>query len=513
MKSVAKILPHSIEAEQAVLACVLTDEEISSNIFGLISAEDFYSEAHKLIFQKMIEIYSENKPIDFVTLTNRLETSGLLDKVGGLDYITALTNTLPSSANYKHYAEIVKNHSKLRNLISIGQQIVEKGFNEESGQNAMQFAEKLVFDLSEKDDSSALEHIDKGLQKVIDKFDMIAKDKNCLLGIPTGFKKFDQITNGLQNSDLILLAARPGVGKTSLAMNIINYAAINHAKSCAIFSLEMPVIQLVQRSLCSVACVGMQKALNGNLSEEEWRRLWQANKQLSESKLYIDDSSLNTPMDILSKCRRLKREKGLDLVLIDYLQLMRSGLKQDNRVLEIAEITRGLKIAAKELNVPIILLSQLSRTVEIRKDHRPMLSDLRDSGAIEQDADIVLFIYKPDMYNDVVNEDGEGICEIEIAKHRNGATGRIKVRWIGEWVTFVDIDSKVFAPTTYQKNNSAENKPESGQEQSNEFEYQNENYADFENEIDNIPLPNDIPPEIEEKEKNGAFGSDLKDIF
>jgi len=459
----------------------------------------------------MTEIYADNKPVDFITLTNRLETAGLLDKVGGLDYITSLTNTLPSSANYKHYTEIVKNHSKLRNLISVGQQIVEKGFSEESGQDAMQFAEKLIFDFSEKDDNSALEHIEKGLQKVIDKFDMIAKDKNCLLGTPTGFKKFDQITNGLQNSDLILLAARPGVGKTSLAMNMVNFAALNHSKFCAIFSLEMPVTQLVQRSLCSVACVSMQKALTGNLSEEEWRRLWQANKQLSESKLYIDDSSLNTPMDILSKCRRLKREKGLDLVLIDYLQLMRSGLKQDNRVQEIAEITRGLKIAAKELNVPIILLSQLSRTVESRKDHRPMLSDLRDSGAIEQDADIVLFIYKPDMYNDVVNEDGEGICEIEISKHRNGATGRVKVRWVGEWVSFVDIDSKVFAPKSYSRNNeNSVNKTESQPE--NEYEYQeNQNYAGFENE--NIPLPNDIPPEIEAKEKSGIFGSDIKNIF
>lgn len=505
--TIAKILPHSIEAEQAVLACVLTDNEITLEMFSLISVEDFYSESHRLIYEKMTEIYAENKPVDFITLTNRLETAGLLTKVGGLDYITSLTNILPSSANYKHYAEIVKNHSKLRSLIAVGQQIVEKGFNEESGKDAMQFAEKVIFDLSEKDENSALEHIEKGLKKVIDKFDMIAKDKDCLLGIPTGFKKFDQITNGLQNSDLILLAARPGVGKTSLAMNIVNFAAINHAKSCAIFSLEMPVIQLVQRSLCGIACVSMQKALSGNLSEEEWRRLWQANKQLSESKLFIDDSSLNTPMDILSKCRRLKREKGLDLVLIDYLQLMRSGLKQDNRVLEIAEITRSLKIAAKELNVPIILISQLSRTVETRKDHRPMLSDLRDSGAIEQDADIVLFIYKPDMYNDVVNEDGEGICEIEISKHRNGATGRVKVRWIGEWVSFVDIDSKVFRSKSYQSGNNENtfNKSDA------EYEYDG-SYAEFDIQAD-APPPDDVPPEIEAKEKSEPYGSDLNEIF
>ena len=458
----------------------------------------------------MTEIYAIINRL-FYTLTNRFESGGILNKVGGLDYITSLTNILPSSANYKHYTEIVKNHSKLRNLINAGQKIVEKGFNEENGREAMQFAEKTIFDLSEKEDNSALEHIEKGLKKVIDKFDMIAKDKDCLLGIPTGFKKFDQITNGLQNSDLILLAARPGVGKTSLAMNIINFTAINHSKSCAIFSLEMPLVQLVQRSLCGIACVSMQKALSGNLSEDEWRRLWQANKQLSEAKLYVDDSSLNTPMDILSKCRRLKREKGLDLVMIDYLQLMRSGLKQDNRVLEIADITRNLKIAAKELNVPIILLSQLSRTVETRKDHRPMLSDLRDSGAIEQDADIVLFIYKPDMYNDVVNEDGEGICEIEIAKHRNGATGRVKVRWIGEWVSFVDIEAKVFKPKSFENFTEQNNKQsESKENEGYAGPKENEDYTEFEKEVEDAPLPDYIPPETE---KSGVYGSDLNEIF
>ncbi|MDD2445828.1 MAG: replicative DNA helicase [Clostridia bacterium] len=451
MKSVAKILPHSIEAEQAVLGCVLIDENVPLNIFALVRVDDFYSEEHRIIYKYMLENYTENKPVDFVTLTSKLESAGSLEKVGGLSYITSLTNIVPSAANYRHYADIVKNHSRLRSLAATGRKIIEKSYEEQNGKEALMFAEKLIFDLSERDDNSSLEHIDKGLKKVIDKFDMIAKDKNCLLGIPTNFKRFDQITNGLQNSDLILLAARPGVGKTSLGMNMLNNAAIYHGKSCAIFSLEMPTPQLVQRSLCGIACVSMQKALNGSLNEEEWHRIWQANKQLSEAKIYIDDSSLNTPMDILSKCRRLKREKGLDIVMIDYLQLMKSGLKQDNRVLEIAEITRSLKIAAKELNVPIILLSQLSRMVETRKDHRPMLSDLRDSGAIEQDADLVLFIYKPDMYNDVINEDGEGICEIEIAKHRNGATGRIKVRWIGEWVSFVDIDAKINLPKQTRK--------------------------------------------------------------
>ncbi|MDD4815730.1 MAG: replicative DNA helicase [Clostridia bacterium] len=440
MKQSPKILPNSLEAEQAVLACVLIDEEAPLNILAKLKADDFYSQAHKTIYQKMLDIYAENKPVDFVTLVDKLERANELETVGGLDYITSLTNNLPSASNFKHYLNIVKNHSKLRNLIDAGQKITEVAFEKENSQEAMAFAEKQIFDLAQSEDSSSLQHIEKGLKKVIDKFDLIAKDSSVLRGIPTGFKEFDHITNGLQNSDLILLAARPGVGKTSLAMNIINNSAITYGKKCAVFSLEMPLEQLAQRSLCSVACVSMEKALNGTLSEKDWQALWTANKTLNGASIFVDDNGLNTPMDILSKCRRLKREKGLDLVMIDYLQLMKSGLNTENRVLEISEITRNLKITAKELNIPIILLSQLSRAVETRNDHRPMLSDLRDSGAIEQDADIVLFIYNPAKYNDVVSEDGEGIIELEIAKHRNGSTGRIKLRWIGEWLSFVNKD-------------------------------------------------------------------------
>ena len=257
----------------------------------------------------------------------------------------------------------------------------------------------------------------------------------------TGYTDFDAITNGLQNSDLILLAARPGVGKTSFAMNIVNYAATKGKKKCAVFSLEMPKTQIAQRSLFSVANVSMEKGLKGELSVDEWKSLWAAKKELAESGIYVDDSSMNKATDILSKCRRLKREKGLDLVMIDYLQLMTGSSKNssENRQQEISEITRSLKIAARELDVPIILLSQLSRAVESRKDHRPMLSDLRESGAIEQDADIVLFIYKPDMYNDVVNEDEPNTCEVIIAKHRNGPIGTVKLKWIGEYTKFVNI--------------------------------------------------------------------------
>lgn len=439
-KELYKTMPHSIEAEQSVLGAILIDNEIPITVMSLLNSDDFYSPVNKIIFDKMKGLYRENKPIDFVTLTDLLEKTGELESVGGIDYITMLTNAVPSAANYKYYVDIVKRDSLLRGLITSGQKIVETAYNSLSGEEALKFAEKQVFDISEKQDFSSLEHIDGAIKEVIEKFNRIAKDPSTLQGLKTGFDELDYITNGLQKSDLILLAARPGVGKTSLAMNIINHAAIEGKKNCAIFSLEMPRIQIAQRSICSVAGISMERALKGKLSVEEWAAAIKASKRLSEVNIFIDDSSINKPVDILSKCRRLKRERGLDLVMVDYLQLMSSdNSKYDNKQLEVAEITRTLKIAARELNVPIILLSQLSRAVETRKgDHRPVLSDLRDSGAIEQDADIVMFIYKADMYNDIVSEDEPGIAEVILAKHRNGALGTVKLRWDGATTSFTN---------------------------------------------------------------------------
>ena len=492
-KSKAKMMPQNLEAEQAVLASVLLDTEAAFSILSSLESEDFYSNSHQVIFDAMISLNRENKPVDFITLVDKLEATNKLSEIGGIDYVTFLTNFIPSSANYHHHVDIVRNRSRLRQLISAGQKIIEKAYEEESSNETLAFAEKQIFDISEKEDNSSLQHIEKGIKQVMEKFELLARDKTALRGIPTGFKQFDAITNGLQNSDLILLAARPGFGKTSLAMNLVNNAAINHGKSCAIFSYEMPIIQLVQRQICSVACVSMADALKGTLKEEDWGKIWVANKKLNESKIYIDDSSLNTPRDILSKCRRLKRERGLDLVMIDYLQIMPSGIKTENRVKEIGEITRNLKIAAKELNVPIILLSQLSRGVETRTDHRPILADLRESGSIEQDADIVLFIYKPDMYNDVTNEDGEGVCEIEIAKHRNGSLGKVKVRWVGEWVTFLDMDSDKFKQRKIAKSQSQESLddvPPPCHNDYNEQEFDNVQYTDDDAPSEETEIPN-----------------------
>jgi len=446
-----KIQPHNIEAEQAVLGCILIDNQAQIDILALINEEDFYSEAHQQIYKSMIKVYQKSIPVDFVTITDQLEKDVVLEKVGGIDYITFLTNAVPSAANFKHYCEIVKSDSIRRKLIKSGQEIIEDAFDNQDKDKSLQFAEQVIFDISEKESRSSLEHVGKNngaVKNVIDKFSEIAKDPTVLKGIPTGYTDFDKITNGLQNSDLILLAARPGVGKTSFSMNILVHAATELNKKCAIFSLEMSKEQLMQRAICSLAKVSMGKALKGEMDGEEWKRIWAASKKLEQSGLYIDDSSMTTPADLLSKCRRLKMQEGLDLIMVDYIQLMTSAKKQDNRQLEISDISRTLKIAAKELNVPIIVLSQLSRAVESRQDHRPLLSDLRDSGAIEQDADIVLFIYNPEKYNDVPQEDEPGTVELIIAKHRNGGTGTVKLRWIGQYTTFVNISEKVYVPKT-----------------------------------------------------------------
>ena len=449
MSSNYKIQPHNIEAEQAVLGCILIDNQAQVDILSLMHEEDFYSEAHQQIFKSMSKVYQKSIPVDFVTLTDQLEKDGMLEKVGGIDYVTFLTNAVPSAANFNHYCEIVKSDSIRRKLIKSGQEIIEDAFDNQDKDKSLQFAEQVIFDISEKEGRSSLEHVgrnDGAVKKVIDKFSEIAKDPTILKGIPTGYTDFDKITNGLQNSDLILLAARPGVGKTSFSMNILVHAATELGKKCAIFSLEMSKEQLMQRAICSLAKVSMGKALKGEMDGEEWKRIWAASKKLEQSGLYIDDSSMTTPADLLSKCRRLKMQEGLDLIMVDYIQLMTSAKKQDNRQLEISDISRTLKIAAKELNVPIIVLSQLSRAVESRQDHRPLLSDLRDSGAIEQDADIVLFIYNPEKYNDVPQEDEPGTVELIIAKHRNGVTGTVKLRWIGQYTTFVNISDKVYTP-------------------------------------------------------------------
>lgn len=439
-----RTLPHSIEGEQCVLGCVLIDQDASYSILSDLKPNDFYVEAHKIIFENMCKIFNANQPVDFVTLCDQLEKVDLTDSIGGVEYLTLLTEIVPSASNYKHYVDIVKNGSVLRKLISASQEIINGAYDGLDKSDAIALAESNIYSIAEKEDSGGLNHISDSLNRVIEKFEIIQKDKNALRGIPSGFYGLDKITNGFQKSDLVLIAARPGCGKTSFGMNVITNACIKYHKKAAIFSLEMSKDQIMQRAICSVGFVDMSKALRGELADTDWKSLWVAKDKLNDAQIFVDEGFSKTPAELISKCKRLKREKGLDIVMIDYLQLMNSGSKGKdlNRQQEISEITRTLKMAARELEVPILLLSQLSRNTEGRTNHKPMLSDLRESGAIEQDADIVLFIYNPSSYEDNKGKEGvnDDLRQLIIAKHRNGALGEINLKWVGNTTTFFSSD-------------------------------------------------------------------------
>lgn len=442
-KETPRILPNDVNSEQAVLGCAFISPEATHLIFEELVADDFYTTSHKKIFEAMLKNYRENIPIDYITLNRRLEQDGTLGEVGGVSYIVTLTNFVPSAANVSHYIEIIRNNSVLRQLIEAGQSIITEAFEHQNAEGTLQLAEKTITDISSKGQKSSLIHIGESLTEVISRMEKMSVDKNAYRGLRTGFKRFDAITNGLQKSDLVLIAARPGVGKTALAMNFcINAAQLNNA-TVAIFSLEMPNRQLASRSISSIGFVPLQEVISGTDSQNSWDSVFEAKDKLNKTKIYVDDSARTTPYELLSKCRRLKREKGLDLVMIDYLQLMTLGInaKKENRQLEISEITRTLKIAARELDVPIILLSQLSRAIESRTDKRPMLSDLRESGAIEQDADIVMFISKK-MPEEGEIEGDEVDCDLVIAKHRNGEIGNIPLKWVGKIVSFYEDNNK-----------------------------------------------------------------------
>lgn len=444
MSDKTNVLPNHLDAEQALLGCMLIDNDILADVLDGLDAGDFYQESHQYIISAIKMIFADRKPVDIVTLSDKLENDKNLEKAGGISYLTELTQITPSSANYKFYYDIVKRDSINRNLIRAARDVAEYAKSSDDSVKSIQFAEQKIYSVSQVNDSSTVKDIreSEGLDKVLQKFEKISKDKDAYRGVPTGFIMLDRITNGLQKSDLIVIAARPGMGKTSLAMNIVENAAVNNGLVCAVFSLEMPEEQIIQRLLCSNAGVNMADALSGKLDQNDWKRLAQASERLRNSKINIDDSSRVTPAEILSKCRRIKSRNGgkLDLVMIDYIQLMSSGKKQgeENRTQEVASITRDLKIMAKELDVPVIALSQLRRI----QTNVPQLSDLRESGAIEQDADIVMFINRPDVNatdEEIAKKNiVKGMAEIIIAKHRNGGLGLIKLRFRGELTRFVN---------------------------------------------------------------------------
>lgn len=446
-------MPHNLEAEAALLGCIIIDGDIQSELLETLKEDDFYQESDRLVFDAMRKVYGARKPVDVVTLTDMLEREGTLERAGGLQRITELAEITPSAANYKQYFEIVRRDAIRRSLIRAAKGIIEVSTAGTEAREAVAYAEKQVYDISKQEDSSQLAGLADGavIRQVLGKFEDIQSDPNAFRGLETGFKHLDRITNGLQKSDLIVIAARPGMGKTSLAMNIVENVCLNKGKTAAVFSLEMPRSQIVQRLLCAHADVSMEKALSGKLAQKEWKNLMIASDKLQKSKLFIDDSSRVTPQEILSKCRRLAASTGsIDLVMIDYIQLMggapsggvKGGGSFENRQQEIASITRDLKIMAKELDVPVIALSQLRRI----QTKEPQLSDLRESGAIEQDADIVMFINRPDVTataeelakKTVV----KGAAELILAKHRNGSLGRVQLRFIGESTKFVDVDEQ-----------------------------------------------------------------------
>ncbi|NBV99274.1 MAG: replicative DNA helicase [Proteobacteria bacterium] len=424
----SSLLPFSLEAEQAVLGAVLADAQCLMRVLDLIRNRDFfYKKAHQLIYEGFLRLSEKSDNIDLVTVSEHLKNKNELEEVGGRSYLAELTSAAPVSANAEYYAKIVKEKFTLRSMILAGNRIVELGHHtDEDTEILVDKAEQIIFELAQNKARESLVHIENVLTTSWEQLEERAANKNSLTGLNTGFYDLNSFTSGLQKSDLIILAARPSMGKTALALNIAENVALLNRSPVAIFSLEMGKEQLVQRLLCSRAEIDSSRVRTGQLRDDDWAKLGSAMGELGEAPIFIDDSAGVTVMELRGKCRRLKAQHGdLGLVIIDYLQLIEGRSNNDNRVNQMGEISRGLKLLARELNVPIIALSQLSRAVESRQDKRPMLSDLRDSGAIEQDADIVLMIYRDEYYNPETEK--AGIADLIIAKQRSGPVGSLEL--------------------------------------------------------------------------------------
>ncbi len=434
-----KVPPHDIEAEQAVIGSMLTDRDAVMAAVEKLKPDSFYREDNKSIFEAIVNLYNKSDPIDLITVKDELTSMGLFEKIGGMEYLVLLPDKVPTTANVEKYINIVQEKSILRNLIKTANEIIELGYdNTEDVEDIMNGAEKKIFDLIQDKNRSGYTAIKDVLIESFTKLEELYNQKTRITGVPTGFADLDYITSGLHGSELILVAARPAMGKSAFALNIAANAALRANVPVAIFNLEMSKEQLVDRILCSEAMVDSNKVRTGKLEEDDWNKLASVVGPLSDSKIYIDDTPGISVMEIRTRCRKLKIEKDIGLIVIDYLQLVQGSNKRNgSREQEIAEISRSLKILAKELNVPVIALSQLSRAVEQRPDHRPMLSDLRESGSIEQDADIVMFLYRDDYYNKDSEE--KDISEVILAKHRAGSTGTVKLLWMGNYTKFANL--------------------------------------------------------------------------
>lgn len=445
--SAGRVPPHNTNAEKSVLGAMMLSPIAVASATEALRETDFYLLAHQRIFAAMMSLNGSAKNVDVVTVSDELDMQGALETVGGYAYLTDLSDFVPVLSNVNEYINIVKNDSLLRQLIEISGEITDDCFNDEKSTfDIIAGAEKSIFDLSQSEDKKRLVHVKQTANEVIDNVEYRYNNPNSITGLRTGFSALDTLLTGLHGGELVLVAARPGMGKSALALNIVQQAANMDKAKAAVFTLEMPREQLVERLMSSLGNLELTKIKTGSLNDKDWDRISEAADELGECDIYIDDTSgINIP-EIFSKCRRLKAEFGLDLVVIDYLQLLSSYGRKESRLQEISEMTRMLKVMSMDLDIPILLLSQLSRAPELRQNHRPILSDLRESGSIEQDADIVIFLYRDDYYmheNQEVNPDAvANEAEIIVAKHRSGPTGVIKLTWHGDTVKFIDIDNR-----------------------------------------------------------------------
>ncbi len=464
---IEKIPPQNLEAEMSLLGSVLIDKDAMLRVADIVSAEDFYKDGHRRIYEIFVELYSKNDPIDLLTLANRLEEKGILENVGGRSYLAALSNAVPTASNANHYAEIIHRKATRRRLLAASQEITRLSFQEDDGdvEKILDDAQKQIFGVSQVYMKQAFTPIRGVLAGAFDRIDELHRNKGKLRGVPTGFADLDNLLAGLQKSDLVILAARPSVGKTSLALDMVRHVGTKQKTAVGMFSLEMSKEQLVDRLLCAEANIDLWRMRTGRLSDrpesDDFPRIGHAMGILSEAPIFIDDTPNINVMQIRTKARRLQMEHGLGLIVIDYLQLMESRGKgrEENRVQEIAEITRGLKGIARELNVPVLALSQLSRTVEQSKPAIPKLSHLRESGSIEQDADVVLFIYRKAADRNYrledIPPDERYLAEVHIAKHRNGPTGMVKMIFNEPTTSFRNLDKQFHAPSGGGSTNAA----------------------------------------------------------
>ena len=436
-----RVPPHDIEAEQAILGSMLTDKDAVMSAMEVLKTDDFYRDDNKIIFEAMMSLYGKSEPIDIITVKSELVSTGRFDQVGGLEYIAILPEKVPTTTNVDKYIKIVEEKSMLRNLIKTANDIISVGYDETEEINSiMEAAEKKIFDVMQRKNQSGYNSIKDVLIGTFAELEKLYNQKGTLSGIATGFTDLDYKTSGLHNSDLVIVAARPAMGKSAFAINMATNIAVQSNIPVIIFNLEMSKEQVANRIICSEAMVDSNKIRTGKIEDNDWIKLANASGRLAEAPIYIDDTPGISITEIRAKCRKMKIEKNIGLVVIDYLQLVQgSGKRNSSREQEISEISRSLKILAKEIDVPVIALSQLSRAAEQRQnDHRPMLSDLRESGAIEQDADIVMFLYRDDYYNE--NSEKKNIAEIILAKHRGGSTGTVELSWLGSFTKFANLE-------------------------------------------------------------------------